>query len=114
MASADKVGRVLEAAAAQFMRYGYARTTMGDIAVAAGMSRPSLYLLYPGKAEVFEAAVRHLSQTRYAEIREALRADGDWRGKLQMVCEQVLLVIYELQRDNPDARDMDDLAFPVV
>jgi AcrR family transcriptional regulator len=42
-----------------FARYGFAKATMGDIARAAGMSRPALYLLFPNK----EALFLHLAQT---------------------------------------------------
>ena len=45
-----------------FFRYGYARTTMADLASAAGLSRPALYLVFPGKAEVFQAVVEWLSE----------------------------------------------------
>src|SRR3546814_1937855 len=72
MASEAKIDRAVIAAADQFIRYGFARTTMGDIARAADMSRPALYLLFPGKEELFEAAVTHLNRIRMAEIRGAL------------------------------------------
>ena len=55
MANEDKHERAVAAAAEQFMRYGFQRTTMADIARAAGMSRPALYLLFPGKEQAFEA-----------------------------------------------------------
>ena len=38
-------------------RYGYKRTTMDDIAKAAGMSRPALYLLYKNKTDIFRACI---------------------------------------------------------
>jgi AcrR family transcriptional regulator len=37
--------------------YGYKRTTMDDIAKAAGMSRPALYLLYKNKTDIFRACI---------------------------------------------------------
>ena len=36
-----------------FLRYGFARTTMDDLARAGGVSRPGLYLVFPGKNELF-------------------------------------------------------------
>lgn len=55
--SADKKARVLSSAEAVFLQQGYARTTMADLASAAGMSRPALYLLYPRKHEVFSSII---------------------------------------------------------
>ena len=37
------------------LAYGYSRTTMDDIARAAEMSRPALYLLFRNKAEIYRA-----------------------------------------------------------
>lgn len=47
--------RLLEAAKLAFSRYGYRRTTMGDVAELAGMSRPAVYLSFPNKRAVFDA-----------------------------------------------------------
>jgi AcrR family transcriptional regulator len=52
--------RVAAAAIAAFSRHGYRRCTMADIADAAGMSRPALYLLFPGKEVVFRAVAESL------------------------------------------------------
>ena len=38
-------------------RYGFKRTTMDDLAKAAGMSRPALYLLYKNKTDVYRACI---------------------------------------------------------
>lgn len=46
---------MVAAAFKAFSRFGYRRTAMADIAAEAGMSRPSLYLVFPNKAAVFRA-----------------------------------------------------------
>ena len=38
-----------------FLAYGFARTTMDDIARAADMSRPALYLLFRNKGQIYRA-----------------------------------------------------------
>jgi AcrR family transcriptional regulator len=46
-------------------RYGFKRTTMDDLARAAGMSRPALYLLYKNKTDIFRACLEdfiHVTQ----------------------------------------------------
>src|SRR3546814_215858 len=114
MASEAKIDRAVIAAADQFIRYGFARTTMGDIARAADMSRPALYLLFPGKEELFEAAVTHLNRIRMAEIRGALTRASSLSERLFIACDLWLVQVFDLQRRTPDARDMDDLSIPVV
>lgn len=56
-ASAEKRRRVLSAAEAVFLKQGYGPTTMGDLASAAVMSRPALYLVYARKHELFSAII---------------------------------------------------------
>ena len=51
----DRHRAVLHAAFNTFVSYGFKRTTMADIADAAGMSRPALYLLFKNKTDIFRA-----------------------------------------------------------
>src|SRR4051812_13723659 len=55
--STDRRGVVLTAALETFLRYGYRKTSMEDIARAAAISRPGLYFLFTSKQELFAAAV---------------------------------------------------------
>jgi AcrR family transcriptional regulator len=51
----DRRRTILRAAFNTFVTYGFKRTTMADIADAAGMSRPALYLLFRNKGDIFRA-----------------------------------------------------------
>jgi AcrR family transcriptional regulator len=51
----EKRYRVVTAALSAFSRFGYRRASMADIAAAAEMSRPALYLVFPNKVAVFRA-----------------------------------------------------------
>lgn len=114
MATAAKIDRAVVAASDLFIRHGFGRTTMGDIARAAAMSRPALYLLFPGKEEVFEAVVLHLNEIRMAEIETHLSAVNTLADRIFTACDLWLVQVFDLQRTTPDARDMDDLSIPVV
>jgi AcrR family transcriptional regulator len=59
---ASKRQHMLVGATAIFSRYGYARTTMGDIAAEAGISQPALYLLFPDKEALFTAVIRRMDE----------------------------------------------------
>lgn len=48
---------LLEAAAAVFLRDGYAASSMDKVAHEAGMSKRTLYRLFPSKAALFEATI---------------------------------------------------------
>lgn len=47
--------RILDAAAELIIHYGYDKTTVSDIANAAGVSKGTIYLHFAGKDELFEA-----------------------------------------------------------
>lgn len=63
----DRTERVLAAAAELFVRFGVAKTTVDEIARAAGISKGAIYLEFQSKDSLVEALVKH-------ELRDYLRA----------------------------------------
>ena len=59
---------MLSAARNTFLRYGYKRVTMNDIAEASGISRPALYLVFDSKEEIFKGVYEHWVKETLAEI----------------------------------------------
>lgn len=102
----DKEIQVLDAAYGVFYRYGFARTTMADLASAAGLSRPALYLVYPGKAEVFEAVVDWFVQRMLGEIHATLDPAWPLERQLLHVAELAVARGYDILKSNPDAADL--------
>jgi AcrR family transcriptional regulator len=51
---------ILVAATAAFLRYGFKKTSMDDVARAAGVSRQGLYLYFDTKDVLFREALQHL------------------------------------------------------
>ena len=51
---------ILKAATATFLRYGFKKTSMDDVAQAAGVSRQGLYLYFDTKDLLFREALQHL------------------------------------------------------
>src|SRR3712207_3248151 len=63
-AIADRRSRILDAAERCFVRYGFHRTTMQDVAAEAGMSPGNLYRYFPSK----DAIVAGLSERDRARV----------------------------------------------
>jgi AcrR family transcriptional regulator len=105
-AASEKTQRVLEAARTVFIRYGFRRVTMQDIADEAGISRPALYLVFPNKEEVFFAAIRDLSAEMLRTIREGLPAHMSLESRLQFAFETWTIQSYAMMQSSPDARDL--------
>lgn len=71
MTTAD---HIVQASLAAFAQYGYQKTSMQDIADAAGVSRPALYQYFKNKKSVFSAVVNlvidqgiHAAKATYGE-----------------------------------------------
>ena len=105
----SKRQRAIEAGARVFLRFGFARATMGDIALAAGMSRPALYLIFCGKEEVFEAVVAHWIEDSLSRIAAGLASHATLGEKLRFACEIWCVEGLERALANPDVRDMSRL-----
>ena len=63
---------VLTAALETFIRYGYRKTAMEDIARAASISRPGLYFLFTSKRDLFAAAVTRALELDLRAVASAL------------------------------------------
>ncbi len=67
---------VFDAAADVFAQYGFRRTTMNDIAQAAGISRPALYLMFDNKEHLFHELAAYRINLALKEAKAVL-AGGD-------------------------------------
>jgi len=97
---------IIDAAASAFMRHGYRRVTMGELATEAGISRPTLYSVFASKEEIFTAVAQHMMEQALAEIRERVAGPGSLAEKLEQVFEIWVVRAYELIHQLPDAREL--------
>lgn len=103
---AEKEEDVVVAATQVFARYGYKRVTMADLAEAAHMSRPSLYLIFRSKEQVFGAVVARVFASMLAEIRQGVSRLPTPEEKLTFACEIWCVRPFEMILASPDARDL--------
>ena len=67
---------VFEAAAGVFSNYGFRRTSMNDIANAAGISRPALYIMFENKEDLFRQLVAQRQEHAINDAVEVLQRDA--------------------------------------
>jgi AcrR family transcriptional regulator len=80
---------VLEAAVSVFARFGYRKTSMDDVARAAGVSRQGLYLSFANKEELFRRAVEHsLSSQLACAITALSRVEDSLESRLIAACKE--------------------------
>jgi AcrR family transcriptional regulator len=76
-------GRVLDAAKRCWERWGMAKVTVDDIAAEAGISRATLYRLFPGGKDVlYEALRRRETAAFFAELDEHIARAESFEGLL--------------------------------
>lgn len=85
----SRLGAVLDAAVGVFARFGYRKTSMEDVARAAGVSRQGLYLSFANKEELFRRALEHsLSNQLACAITALSRAEDGLEGRLIAACKE--------------------------
>src|SRR5216684_4186954 len=84
-----RLAAVLDAAVGVFARYGYRKTSMDDVARAAGVSRQGLYLSFANKEELFRRAVEHSLSNQLASAIAALsRFNDSLETRLISACKE--------------------------
>jgi AcrR family transcriptional regulator len=103
----EKHKKIITAAQTVFLRYGFKRTTMGDIAKEAGISRPSLYLSYESKEALFAAVAEHMYLRQRDKILAHINEYPTNKEKLffafEVWCVEPFTI---LQASSVDARDL--------
>jgi len=100
------VGQLLDAALDRFAQHGYAKTTMSDIAEAAGLSRTSLYKHYRAKDEIFNALSQRMNQRARNAVLAAAAAPGSAEERLTGVIHARVGWVYELLHAAPFGREL--------
>jgi AcrR family transcriptional regulator len=112
--ASNRRSHIVGAATPVFLRYGFGRTTMAEIAQASGLTRPTLYLTFPDKEAVFQAVVEAMIEQKMSQIRAGISGLPTVDEKLLYACNAWAAEGYELVQAYPDAHDMFDLGFKSV
>ncbi len=75
---------IIEAAGKLFQQYGFQKTTMEDIAKAAGKGKSTLYYYFANKDEVFDAVANKEIDDVYKAVRQGVEAAGTPVEKLKV------------------------------
>ena len=97
---------LLDAAMQQFVRHGFSKTSMADIAKAAGISRTSLYNHFPAKEDVFRALSSRMNERVYREVVAALSATAPWDRQLLDIINARVGWVYELLHASEYGREL--------
>ena len=103
--------RILTAARGCFLRYGYKRVSMSDIAEAAGISRAALYLLFKNKEDIFGAVYLQWVEETIADIETEMPAASSPTEKMERAFEIWAVRPFEMVLTSPEAKELIDCSF---
>lgn len=98
--------RVLQAAWERFARYGVAKTTMSDVARAAGVTRQTVYNAYPGKPELMRAVVRLAVDQSVRDVTAAWQGARGVDAKIRAFLDHCPLAWFRTLADAPDLAEL--------
>lgn len=105
-------GRIVEAARRMFVEHGYQKTSMSEIAVAAGINRPTLHYYFRTKDKMFDAVFTQLIQAFMPRIELITAEEISLGEKIEKITDEYIdvyrvnphlprFILGEMQRD-PD------------
>lgn len=100
--------RILDGATRVFLAYGFQRTTMDDIARAAEISRPALYLVFRNKTDIYRALAAQFLEETLANSRMALAGDGPLAERLEKSLLCMLDTMAEIE-ESPHGSEILDM-----
>lgn len=104
-----KRARILEGAMKVFLAYGYQRVTMDDIARAAEVSRPALYLLFRNKAEIYRAIGTMLLDASAEAAQKVLASDEPFADRLMAAIDCSLIAMMRTISQSPHGAELVDM-----
>jgi len=111
---AERRRTILDAARACFVQFGYAKTSLDDIARRASLSRPLLYRKYRNKEDIFGAVYDDVYEARYPLAEAIVAGRGSRRDRLLRLYELLCVEPWALVMDAPMAQEFYDACVQVV
>lgn len=104
-----KRAAILAGAMQLFLTHGFKRVTMEDIATAAGMSRPALYLVYRNKTDIYRALAEQVFEQCSRACKEALSGPGRLSDRLISAINSVVFGLMQEIEKTPHGTELMDL-----
>lgn len=101
-----KSAAIIDAAFQTFFQYGVKRATMDDIARAAGMSRPGLYLVYKNKNDIFRACILSMTDDLQEKLSSISDATGSAEDRILAIIRAGIVEPHEFIGASPNAEEL--------
>lgn len=88
-------------------KYGVRRATMGDVAEEAGVSRQTVYNVFPNRKALLVGVVRYHFASKWAAIRAADPTGSDRRQRFEILLDRMVLESWTSMQAMPHADELE-------
>ncbi len=106
--------KIMEAGKEILAKHGIRRTSMGDIASAAGVSRQTLYSRFDGKEGIVRAVIFYSTDQTIDRVKDEWETCNSVADKLDVFFRHAIVATYRLMESMPDAADLFMAEHPMV
>ena len=110
----EKREAVFAVAADVFAQYGFRRTAMNDIAQAAGISRPALYLMVENKEDLFSEVVSFRLNQGIDKAIATLSSSGTIAERITAAIISFEKIFYEPVAQSPHGAELMDISISIA
>lgn len=111
---AEKREAILDAAEVLFVRYGFKKTTVDDVAGEAGVGKGTIYYYFAGKEELLLAYVDRCMAGIHQACRQARERPGHFVDRLTAVMRAKLLGIWDRVHAGPHGEEIFHSLLPKI
>ena len=104
--SIDKRALILQEAWGLIRHYGYAKTTIDDIARAAGVGKGTVYLYFRSKTDIMMGLVDLTNDRMMVDLERIARGEGTPRDRLRGCMMHRIMTLYDLVQRYPHGEDV--------
>lgn len=113
-AESEKHESILAAAERLFVRYGFKKTTIEDVAAEAGVGKGTIYSYFRGKEELLLAYSDRCWHQILAEARQVAARPGHVQVRLAETMKSILLGMWDQVHRGPHGEEIFNALFPTL
>ncbi|SMD19747.1 TetR family transcriptional regulator [Rhizobium sp. RU36D] len=102
----ENIERILDSAERLFRHYGYAKTTVADIAKDLGMSTANIYRFFGSKSEIHQALANRMLSAGYALAQQIAALPVSAEERLRRYAKQQFQITVETMMDEQKVHEM--------
>ena len=99
--------QIAEAGLAMFLKFGIRRTTMNDIARAAGVTRQTLYNSFENKDAVLKHAVSFYCDRQLQQVRDECETATELEQKLRICLTHFVTDSWRMMQEFPESEELE-------